>query len=1319
MKRNLSLFINFFLIISLLTPISVVAAPLPPNPITPGETPTHQAVEQAIKDAINAHKSKTLFYAIYGTRVEQIELNSTNDLAVAWLVPVDPVTGQVVPTEPSTVVARLATDGTTWQVSLPTSPDYGAAISSLPDSLMGRDQRDMLAGQFSVTPLSTQTLTGYYLPWLGGTGKYLSGSIWHSLPPGYMSCPKDCFNAFDFWGLSEYNSDYYFRLLASKSGIVSAYYDGWNNGNHGSGSNCDSYVNYLVIKDPTTNPVTYMLYYHLAQGTIPSNLKHAGALVNTGDFIGRADDTGCSTGSHIHFMVYANPYSNHWGTSVDIAFNDVSINNGHPRRCDEAKAYPQYGAACMPNDYYISGNRPATPPTGALSAPAAWTVVTGPTVNVAGTGVDNSAVTNLQIVADYNGAWKPVSSTFTANPFNINLDLCAAGVPDGPLTLGLWVWDDEGTRTLMAQTPRPIIKNYSCQPPPPPCNPTMDQVTLYSLPDYQGSCQVYSAAGATGNSAGIYDTASLGAIGDNSAASIQVGANVTATVYDGNYAGGAFAGRAESFDSSDPGLEDNRIGINHVSSLQVKSLAVPSAPTLNAPQSASGANPKSTDSLILTWSGAGGGVDFQAELIYPDSSKRALPWQRSVTWSLGSLPAGNYSWTVTARNAAGSITSSPASFSVSQASLPGSTVTFPFADNMSSGVNGWSTTGLWRQTYSSADTTNKFWAANKSSGGINPRDGSYASTTLPGELTSPPIAIPPSTSAYLRFHEFFQTESSGPYWDQRLVQISADGGPFTDIYQMLDDPQDAWSSNYWIYSPFINLSAYAGKTVRVRFYFNPLDSTDNNLLGWFIDDVSVSTAAPDISKAEPSPNDNPAAATPIVMNSSVNGYFCPVGDVDYYSFGVNAGDIVNFNIDAQSLTPASSLDSYIYLIDTDGHSILAQNDDEGPWVVRDSNLTYQFHRSGTYFLKVKSWSYPGSTYLNYTCANFFYTLKVYGSEFPPAITLTSPTLPWVGLNPVDVTAQISVASSGLASINFLWHSPDWVNDTWVALSGITANTNGWEATLDPTGKTINGSSLVGRVTDRVGLSGTTWIASLLSDTTPPTTYLTGPTADNLSTVIPLTWIALDNGSGISAMEIQYKDITASTDWQPWNMTFGSSVRQAYFLGQPGHTYGFTIHGIDKVGNVEPYSTAPEIQAVIAATCTPDPFDTAPANDDSPASTNELDLGVAQVHNFCPSGDQDWLNFTVPAAGNYLVGVQSLAGGAAVNLNVTSADGQTVLAQGQSLALGTGFDLKFSTAAAGDYKLHLSALNAGLWGTGMQYSVWVGKGNLVYMPWVGK
>jgi hypothetical protein len=546
------------------------------------------------------------------------------------------------------------------------------------------------------------------------------------------------------------------------------------------------------------------------------------------------------------------------------------------------------------------------------------------------------------------------------------------------------------------------------------------------------------------------------------------------------------------------------------------------------------------------------------------------------------------------------------------------------------------------------------------------------------------------------------------------VQISVNDGPFTDLYQMQDDPTD-----WWVYSPFLNLSAYAGKNVRIRFHFDQVDGYNNGFIGWRIDDVALNTTAPDMSQAEASPNDSTATATPMAINSSVNAFICPAGDLDYYSFNVSAGETVNFNIDAKSLTPPSSLDTYIFLIDSDGHSVIAENDDEVSWVVVDSNLTYTFHRAGTYYLKVKSWSYPGSSYLAYTCSSYFYTLKVYGSEFTPEVTFTTPTLPWIGANATDINANILSSPGGLASVDFLWHSPDWVNSTWVTLNGaISTSSTGWKATLDPTGKTIPGSALAVRAIDRVGLSDSVWVSSLQTDVTPPTSQLTGPTTVTQSTVIPLSWTASDAASGLRSLEIEYMDITAGGGWQPWNVTLPGTARQAFFLGTPDHTYGFSIHGIDNLGNVEAYSTDPEIQTTIAATCTPDSLDGASGSDNSAATAQPLALDTPQTHNFCPSGDQDWISFTLPANGSYRVRTLPVSSGAAMIVKITTPDGNTVLLQRQSPALGAGLDFKF-TAPAGNYLMQVSALNSNLWGTDMTYSVQVGAGNWGYIPLMRK
>jgi len=51
--------------------------------------------------------------------------------------------------------------------------------------------------------------------------------------------------------------------------------------------------------------------------------------VYQGEYLANADDTGESTGNHLHFMVHADPTS-YWGTSVDIVFDEVTVNGGVP-----------------------------------------------------------------------------------------------------------------------------------------------------------------------------------------------------------------------------------------------------------------------------------------------------------------------------------------------------------------------------------------------------------------------------------------------------------------------------------------------------------------------------------------------------------------------------------------------------------------------------------------------------------------------------------------------------------------------------------------------------------------------------------------------------------------------------------------------------------------------------------------------------------------------------------------------------------------------------------------------------------------------------
>jgi hypothetical protein len=82
-------------------------------------------------------------------------------------------------------------------------------------------------------------------------------------------------------------------------------------------------------------------------------------------------------------------------------------------------------------------------------------------------------------------------------------------------------------------------------------------------------------------------------------------------------------------------------------------------------------------------------------------------------------------------------------------------------------------------------------------------------------------------------HWLFGQRVDAPAWDQKWVQISVDGGPFQDLLQVTGGPMNAW------HQTTVDLSPYAGSTVRVRFHFDTFDGALNGYRGWYIDDVLI------------------------------------------------------------------------------------------------------------------------------------------------------------------------------------------------------------------------------------------------------------------------------------------------------------------------------------------------------------------------------------------------------------------------------------------------------------------------------------------------
>ena len=407
---------------------------------------------------------------LFTPQVDSAFITADGQYAVLWLALVDE-NGRRLATEPGLVLAEMMEQG--WKIRPLSDPATNSLAAGLPQGMLPVEALPAPLGAENAQAITPQALGGYYLPYVAGTSHRLEGSIAHfqDYPAlGYPSCPiETCHYAYDF------TDSGHFPLVASHAGTVVASRDSCPDG----GTTC---TNYILLHD--SNGV-YQIYLHLANNTIPDNLT-ANTSVLRGQYLGDTDDTGYSTSEHVHFMVTSSIWYGAgdypWGYSVDIRFADVAINNGMPRTCYEIALFPIYdgATACLGNvndpvnpnnDWYVSGNVGAYPPTGAISRPAAGAVVapgSNPLMDVTVTASDDVRVKAVRLLAKINSQWTEigplVTQPFSPGTYDWDVDLCAVGPLNGALEVALKVWDHEGNvrAPLSART---IQVEHACPPP--------------------------------------------------------------------------------------------------------------------------------------------------------------------------------------------------------------------------------------------------------------------------------------------------------------------------------------------------------------------------------------------------------------------------------------------------------------------------------------------------------------------------------------------------------------------------------------------------------------------------------------------------------------------------------------------------------------------------------------------------------------------------------------------------------------------------------------------------------------------------------------
>ena len=398
-----------------------------------------------------------------------------------------------------------------------------------------------------------------------------------------------------------------------------------------------SATNYLLIEDTSTEPTTYAIYYHLAYESIPQELRTPGAPVYQGQLIANADDTGASTASHLHFMVHTNP-SSYWGSSVDIVFDEVTINDGRPRTCTEAALYPEYGDECIVGDWFYSDNADNQPPTAWISSPAAGTIITSRIFTINAMAQDDVAVKTISMYLRQEPAgWQEIAESQNQNVLTAEIDLCELGLADGTFQLALEVVDTDNKVTQTYQTPHSLTKSVDCTLPPPACIPGPKQIALYTQPNYQGNCTVLDL--------GIYyGMVYVPGIENDEVSSLLIGSKAFTVLFRDNNLKGIY----EMIKDNEPDLSENTLGDNTLSSLGVYEM-VPDSP--HAPVLPDSFTAHEDELIQINWTGDA--EEYYAELIHKNASILIQDWSSQTSFTLGYLPAGVYTLNVTGRNLAG------------------------------------------------------------------------------------------------------------------------------------------------------------------------------------------------------------------------------------------------------------------------------------------------------------------------------------------------------------------------------------------------------------------------------------------------------------------------------------------------------------------------------------------------------------------------------------------------------------------------------------------------------------------------------------------
>ena len=155
-------------------------------------------------------------------------------------------------------------------------------------------------------------------------------------------------------------------------------------------------------------------------------------------------------------------------------------------------------------------------------------------------------------------------------------------------------------------------------------------------------------------------------------------------------------------------------------------------------------------------------------------------------------------------------------------------------DDVESGTNGWTASGLWHIATAPADCGVPALSGDAQWHFGDPGSCTYdTGSAVTGSLQSPEFVLGGDSPALGFFHQA-ETESFDSPFDRRIVEIDAGAG-WVELVSW--DSSDSGPSDWT--PELVDLSAYSGLTVRIRFRFDSVDNLFNDFRGWNIDEVTV------------------------------------------------------------------------------------------------------------------------------------------------------------------------------------------------------------------------------------------------------------------------------------------------------------------------------------------------------------------------------------------------------------------------------------------------------------------------------------------------